>query len=258
MVARRAWQELGEAHWVGESTTLIGVTAAALGRIDEAEAHYCEALDILRHEGSTIAVAGALSACATLAARKGDFRRAAMLAGDSLHLVRDTGEDPSMGFATGLTLAEALAMLGQPVHAARLLGAVESYENRLGIAETELEGSQLQRLLDLIHTRATQDDIATARAEGQRLPLAEWLPWAIDLAHCIETAAVPPGPSEALTARETDVLRLVAAGCSNREIADILSRSERTIENHMTHILAKLNVSSRTAAVAFATREGMI
>jgi DNA-binding CsgD family transcriptional regulator len=181
-----------------------------------------------------------------------------MLAGECLHLNGDSNEDPSLCIGTGLTLAEALAALGQPVHAARLLGAVESYTNRVGIAVAELEGGRLQRLLDMIHARATQGDIVAARTEGERLPLEEWLPWASELARSIGTAAAPPGPAETLTARETDVLRLVAAGCSNLEIADLLSRSERTIENHMSHILAKLNVSSRTAAVAVATREGMI
>jgi DNA-binding NarL/FixJ family response regulator len=55
-----------------------------------------------------------------------------------------------------------------------------------------------------------------------------------------------------LTQRELEVLRLVAAGKSNREIASALVLSEHTVARHVQNILAKLRVSSRTAATAFA------
>jgi DNA-binding NarL/FixJ family response regulator len=55
-----------------------------------------------------------------------------------------------------------------------------------------------------------------------------------------------------LTARELEVLRLVAAGQTNKSIAAELVLSERTVERHVSNIFAKLNVSSRAAATAFA------
>ena len=67
-----------------------------------------------------------------------------------------------------------------------------------------------------------------------------------------------PPPPGGLTPRELDVLRLVAAGKSNRAIADTLSISERTVENHLSHILAKFNVDSRTAAAAVAADLGIV
>jgi DNA-binding NarL/FixJ family response regulator len=67
-----------------------------------------------------------------------------------------------------------------------------------------------------------------------------------------------PADALFLTRREQDVLRLVAAGRSNREIADILSISERTVENHMSHILTKLDVESRTAAALVAVRNRIV
>jgi DNA-binding NarL/FixJ family response regulator len=54
-----------------------------------------------------------------------------------------------------------------------------------------------------------------------------------------------------LTAREIDVLRLVTAGASNPDIGKALHISRRTAEHHVEHILAKLGVTSRTAAVAY-------
>ncbi len=62
---------------------------------------------------------------------------------------------------------------------------------------------------------------------------------------------------EALTEREIVVLRLVAQGQSNREIANELTISEATVRTHVSHILAKLELSSRTQAALYALRKGL-
>jgi DNA-binding CsgD family transcriptional regulator len=60
-----------------------------------------------------------------------------------------------------------------------------------------------------------------------------------------------------LTARELEVLRLVSAGRTNREIAAALYITQRTAATHLTHILAKLGVASRVEAAAWAIRYGV-
>jgi DNA-binding NarL/FixJ family response regulator len=62
---------------------------------------------------------------------------------------------------------------------------------------------------------------------------------------------VPPGMAE-LTTRERDVLRMIAAGASNREIAQALFLSEGTVRNHISHILTRLNLRDRTQAAIVA------
>ena len=63
---------------------------------------------------------------------------------------------------------------------------------------------------------------------------------------------------EALTAREIDVLRLVASGNRNRDIAERLYISEETVKVHVKHIMDKLGAKDRTQAIAIAVRRGII
>ncbi|MEX2315004.1 MAG: LuxR C-terminal-related transcriptional regulator, partial [Thermomicrobiales bacterium] len=65
------------------------------------------------------------------------------------------------------------------------------------------------------------------------------------------------GAPDVLTRREVEVLRLVADGRPNREIADLLFISEKTVARHLTHIFTKLDVESRTQAAAWAYRQGV-
>ncbi len=69
---------------------------------------------------------------------------------------------------------------------------------------------------------------------------------------------VAPKPSpDALTGRELEVLQLIAQGLSNQEIADGISVSEPTIRAHVSRILGKLHLASRTQAALYAVREGL-
>lgn len=61
-----------------------------------------------------------------------------------------------------------------------------------------------------------------------------------------------------LTARELEVLRLLARGLTNREIASVFRISESTVKNHVNHLLAKLEVADRTEAVSFCLARGIV
>ena len=74
----------------------------------------------------------------------------------------------------------------------------------------------------------------------------------------MSTDSIPATSAPSLSARETEIMTLIAAGHSNGEIAAKLTVAEKTVKNHVNRIYAKLGVGSRRAAIAYwqGTREG--
>lgn len=87
-----------------------------------------------------------------------------------------------------------------------------------------------------------------ALSPGLAMKIIQWLATQDDAARL---------PEAQLTPREEQVLRLVARGCTNREVAQTLSLSETTVKSHMTNILARLHLHNRAQAVAYAHRHGL-
>ena len=102
------------------------------------------------------------------------------------------------------------------------------------------------------------DDTATLELEAARGVLSQ-LGAAPDLARVdLLTRHAPFIDAHGLTARELQVLRLVAAGDTNKAIAAELVLSERTVDRHVSNIFTKLGVSSRTAATAYAYEHRLV
>ena len=76
-------------------------------------------------------------------------------------------------------------------------------------------------------------------------------------ARLMHEVRMPDHPQD-LTAREIDVLRLLAQGCTNKEIALRLDIGEKTVKTHVSNILSKLNVASRTQAALYAVHAGLV
>lgn len=77
------------------------------------------------------------------------------------------------------------------------------------------------------------------------------------LAEFSRRMALEPGPEDALTRRERQVLQLVARGDTNRAIASALCITENTVKNHLGNILEKLHLQNRVQATAFALQHGL-
>jgi DNA-binding NarL/FixJ family response regulator len=100
-----------------------------------------------------------------------------------------------------------------------------------------LKDVSLEKLINAIETVAGGGFIAEPRLVSQ-------------LSTGIEDA--PPADADLLSKKEREILRLVAGGLSNREIAGVIHLAEGTVKNHLSSILAKLNCRDRTQAVLYA------
>jgi len=158
------------------------------------------------------------------------------------------------------TVAALLAtLLGESKIAARLIGAasVEFFDMAVALPN----GSYYARMETMARARLGDNAFEAAWSAGRRVP-REQLQADIDrllAAPGEEEDAIPPGPDPAnLTAREREVLALLVAGRSNREIAGELFISHRTATTHVSNILAKLGVETRAAAVAYAFQHNLL
>lgn len=119
---------------------------------------------------------------------------------------------------------------------------------KIGAKGYLLKDVTLERLTDTIRTVAGGGSVIRPAVTERVLRGLERLPRSFE-------ASVEPDP---LTKREQEVLRLMAGGYSNREIADALGTAEGTVKNHASSILSKLGVRDRTRAVLKALEQGYI
>ncbi len=73
----------------------------------------------------------------------------------------------------------------------------------------------------------------------------------------VTRSMIRPGPASPITRRELEIAQLITAGLSNKEIARKLFLSERTVDNHVQHLLNKLNFHSRAQIAAWVERQGL-
>jgi ATP/maltotriose-dependent transcriptional regulator MalT len=120
------------------------------------------------------------------------------------------------------------------------------------------ETARVRLLMAQACRRLEDNDTAELELDAARR-VFEQLGAGPSLAEVRRLATAGPGPAEGgLTAREVEVLRLVATGASNREIADALVISDKTVARHVSNMFSKLDISSRAAATAYAYEHGLV
>jgi non-specific serine/threonine protein kinase len=258
------------------STLVVDLGSLALREGDAARAtgRYEEALAAKRALGDRYGAAGALRLLGRVAADRGDYATAGRCAADALRISVDLGNTAGVIAALG-GLARVAARLGAPERALRLGGAA----SRLLDAGEVRHGSYPWRLLERWLAPARRaSDTATQRAawaQGRAMSLEEATAEARAVAELAGQPPAAPVPAAdqggaaapdvslrrrvagGLTERQSEVLRLVAEGRTDREIAAALVLSEKTVGRHLDNIFAKLGVSSRAAAATAAVRLGL-
>jgi DNA-binding NarL/FixJ family response regulator len=130
---------------------------------------------------------------------------------------------------------------------------------RAGASGFLLKDATAERLFDAVRVVAAGDALL-APAVTRRLisEFARIRPPAATAASAASAATTAPAALAALTPRETEVLRLIAAGLSNTEIAGRLVVTEETVKTHVSRVLAKLGLHGRSQAVVAAYESGLV
>jgi ATP/maltotriose-dependent transcriptional regulator MalT len=254
------WRRLGDARGILAVVSGLGELARRRGDYAAAAAHGDEAVARAREASEPASLAIAISNRAWVALRQGETRHAANLLAEALNLWHGLGALHGLGLALS-GMAGVAAAQGRPEVAARLVGAAEALMRPSGLDPGAADRRDIERVK--ASARATLDAETYARCwvGGQALDPAAAIAEALRLLE-VEPATPPSPPHvrtpplpDRLTAREAEVLGLVATGRSNREIAELLVLSERTVERHIANVYGKIGAhgkSARAAAAAYA------
>jgi predicted ATPase/DNA-binding CsgD family transcriptional regulator len=261
--ALRLCRRTGDRRAAGMMLGGLGNIELAMGDLDAARRHLHESLDIFRALNERYGMVGDTFNLGLAEYLGGSPTAAAVLFAESLNLARRMGMKANMAYAL-IGLALTGRGRADPGWSARLHGTADQALADLGHALEPLEGRladvDRQRLRDALGAEAFEAEYAAGRASGMAQVVAE-------LGRETERVGAPvteldaPVSGEdvtALTPRELDVLKLVAQGLSNPDIAQRLVLSEHTVHRHLANILRKLGLSNRAAAAAWGIRSGLL
>jgi non-specific serine/threonine protein kinase len=245
----------------GAALAHLGLFAYWQGDYAQATVRLEEALALQRELGFAWGMILSLWGLGNVALAQGDEERAARHYRESLALAREHGDNRYVAHALA-GIAGVAAAWGQPERAARLLGAAEALHETIGVPIFPANRVAFEREVAAVRVALDEDAFGIARTAGRALTLDQAVAEAeATFAALSATGADRPAvsaPRAGLTVRELEVLRLVAEGLTDRQIADALFVSRRTATSHLTNILAKLGLENRAAAAAYAVRHGLV
>jgi predicted ATPase/DNA-binding NarL/FixJ family response regulator len=235
-------------------TRSLGILAGEQGDLDQAGRLFDAALQRVRSIEHAPGVRRGLGDLAYVSLRRGDYA-------DALARYQEALAQAHSGFASVavyddlLGAAIAAALLHRDERAVRCLAASEALSDRLGLAAVmPSEREAWDRAVAAVRRGVGDETFASAWASGRALRPEQ------AIAEILAIARIPSKDEKKviLSERELDVLRLLVAGHTDRAIGETLFISHRTVEFHVSRILAKLGVRNHGGAIAAALVAGLV
>jgi DNA-binding CsgD family transcriptional regulator len=263
------YQALGNTWWIAMVLNLLGQLAFQQGEFSQAEALLTDSTRLASEVGDQRNIAHSRLLLASLAALRGDNAVARLQYAEGLSTALDIEHT---GFiAAGLKgLGCVTAAQGLFTWAAILWGAAEPLRESSSVA---IPRDLYKRMVAVVRSKLGEPAFTQALAEGRSMTAAQALAsheaFPPQGPQILKPAQAAPGSSSTaptrhpsspagLTAREVEVLRLVAQGLSDAQVAAQLIVSPRTVNWHLTSIYGKLQVSSRAAATRYAIEHHLV
>jgi predicted ATPase/DNA-binding NarL/FixJ family response regulator len=253
-------RESGDERTIARTLLYLGDLFSRQGAHEPAAALLQEGLHLYQQTGDSWSMAWALRGLGEVARLRGEYKRAVAHLQMSLSLYDGLSSRPQIPYpleALALTAADQ----GQFRRAAQLWGAASALRDSIHTPLPPSYRADAAPHLAEMQIALGETDFATALAEGRELTLEQAL--ALAAAEPSRAPAAPSPPSRhlpqthGLTPREVEVLRLVAEGLSDAQIAEKLVISPRTVGKHVQSIYSKLYLSSRSAATRWAIEHNL-
>jgi predicted ATPase/DNA-binding CsgD family transcriptional regulator len=261
-----AIHQAGSQRWQAATLFMLGIARMRLGDLDRAEATLMESLDLSRTVGNRRCAMAVTTYLAQIKLKQGDDAGAAALAADALRYAPEVLQ-PTAQWAAVTTAALVSAHRNDIQRSVRLLAAVEEWSASTGHVFPARPPDRETRAEIMVHARRQMGDAAyeTAVREGQALSVDD----AVDYARAGFESIAPGVPEPAAAAgaeraspqlsnREQAVLRLIAEGLLNKQIATALGVAERTVKTYVASAMKKLGADNRAHAVVAALQRGLI
>jgi predicted ATPase/DNA-binding CsgD family transcriptional regulator len=262
------FRELGDMNGVAYSFYIRGMTERLKGDYEEAWKYLQEGLTISRQVGDVWLIAWVLINSGRVAFAQGNHARALPLLRESLAMCGQlkTAFGVDVCFQLLAQLAGAQNRLEGAVRCLSLVDSMdETYRFR---APLPGDRADIERILKIGRAELGAETFAAMWAEGRALSLQEAVDEGLHLVASLESKAHPVAPQldyprklyevEPLNERELQVLRLIASGLSNHEIANQLTIALGTVKWHINNLFGKLGVHSRTQAIVKAKELGLV
>jgi predicted ATPase/DNA-binding CsgD family transcriptional regulator/transcriptional regulator with XRE-family HTH domain len=253
-------QESGEEGMAAQAHTWLGMVLLLQGDHERAEQRFEESLALGRRIGDRLSIYQALFNLGQLALSRADYDLAASRFLEGIVPAEEMGDQVNIAlFVEGL--AAVAGAQGHDERSARLFGAAEVIIEATGVLrykDYQPNSSLYERTVAAVRSRLGEEAFEGARAEGRAMDFERAVEYALSQEEEAQpTASVPEYPG-GLSAREAEVLRLVAQGMTNAQIAKVLYLSPRTVNAHLNRVYHKLGVTSRSGAVRFAVDHGLV
>jgi ATP/maltotriose-dependent transcriptional regulator MalT len=259
-------RELGDKRNIGYALHNLADVARHTGDYEQARTLGMEAISVSQEMDDEWTVARNFVWLGIVTAYKGDdHEEAAGFLEEGFELIREVGDWEWVAYALD-SFAVLAGAKGQGERAARLWGAAEALRKSIGAALHATDRPDYDRSVAAVRSQLGEETWEAAFAQGMAMSAEEAAEYALSEEVPPAAPESPPAGGEKddplitdpLSAREREVAAMVAQGKSNRQIASDLYLSERTIENHISKILRKLERTSRTEIAAWATQQRLL
>ncbi len=258
--------KVGNRHWSAWSIGIAALVALREGETARAASLIKESLAIYRQMDSRWYMAWALYILGRVEVEQGDLRAARSSYQESLALIQELGKEWLTPFNLE-GLAGVVAAQGEPRWAAQLLGAAEALREVIAVPLMPADRANYEQAVRVARAQLGERAFAAAWAEGRSMTPEQALAaqGQVTIPTPIPAGSLPTPPTKTsptypagLTAREVEILRLVAQGLTDAQVAEQLVISPRTVNWHLTSIYSKLGVSSRAAATRYAVEHHLV